>query len=294
MSDGERLLELFKRLAPNKEKKWAGWVEKLDEIGIDSPADIADMTPEDIGGLKDVPLKRVLETYANKPNAAGHNEQRSTMPQLLASNPASKIPPSAGGTASDARMKGPPVSTASWVHSCLPAESSATEPIENIEKQRSMPMRLGELEMNLPISGISRGVPPSHEAATAATAALRELDEIKVQTMYRLVEDLSQNNKSQRLETRKMLFLRNDQANAVRTETTPRILDALGIDDVVRRLIRIGSIKIANSFLARSVEPKHQELVIHLIPSHGEVFEQHIPRGSWIGSCSSPSSTRTN
>jgi hypothetical protein len=97
-----------------------------------------------------------------------------------------------------------------------------------------MPIRLGELEMNLPISP---GVPPSHEAATAATSALRELDEIKVQTMYRLVEDLSQKNKSQRVETRKMLFLRNDQANAVSTETTPRILDALGIDDVVRRLI---------------------------------------------------------
>jgi hypothetical protein len=59
-------LGLFKRLAPSKEKKWAGWVQKLKGIGIDSPADIEDVTPEDKGGLDDVPLKRVLETYSNE------------------------------------------------------------------------------------------------------------------------------------------------------------------------------------------------------------------------------------
>jgi hypothetical protein len=57
------ILELLKRLAPNKTKKWAGWVEKLEAIGIDSPADIADMTLEDIGGLQDVPLKREIRGH---------------------------------------------------------------------------------------------------------------------------------------------------------------------------------------------------------------------------------------
>jgi hypothetical protein len=70
MSGDATLLELLERLAPNKKKKWTVWVEKLEEIGIDSPADIADMTQEDIGGLKDVPLKRVLESYLKETNAA--------------------------------------------------------------------------------------------------------------------------------------------------------------------------------------------------------------------------------
>jgi hypothetical protein len=73
MSGDAPLLELLGRLAPNKKKKWAGWVQKLEDIGIDSPADISDMTPEDIGGLKDVPLKRVLEAYAKETNAAGQD-----------------------------------------------------------------------------------------------------------------------------------------------------------------------------------------------------------------------------
>ena len=81
MSDEAPLLELFERLAPNKNKKWAGWVQKLQGQDIDNEEDVLNLSEKAIDGLPITePLKDILRKVRQVAGNTNHDNDVS-LPQ---------------------------------------------------------------------------------------------------------------------------------------------------------------------------------------------------------------------
>jgi hypothetical protein len=85
MSDEAPLLELFERLAPNKNKKWAEWVQKLQGQDIDNEEDVLNLSEKAIDGLPITePLKDVsLPQTSVRPGVVGKEGPLTALLQLL-------------------------------------------------------------------------------------------------------------------------------------------------------------------------------------------------------------------
>jgi hypothetical protein len=93
MSDEAPLLELFKRLAPKKENKWAGWVQRLEVWDIDSEEDVLGLSEIAIDQLPITePLKDILRKFRQVTDKTNEDDGTS-LPQPSAPGVAGKKGP---------------------------------------------------------------------------------------------------------------------------------------------------------------------------------------------------------
>ena len=101
------------------------------------------------------------------------------------------------------------------------------------------PVRMAEAKKETPALADDEEVLSEDEGASPTDAdASSELQDVKIKTMYRMVEEVGYNSGRGRREQATFLYLTNKQAQAIGVQTIPRLLEEMGLNEYAAQRLK--------------------------------------------------------
>ena len=102
------------------------------------------------------------------------------------------------------------------------------------------PERMAEAKKETPALADDEEVLSEDEGAGTPTDAdaSSELQDVKIKTMYRMVEEVGYNSGRGRREQATFLYLTNKQAQAIGVQTIPRLLEEMGLNEYAAQRLK--------------------------------------------------------